>query len=234
MEILFKPENTDTTVEEKRRYGVAAPESRVWGLSEPVREHFRKVRSALGLANLDSLCVAICCTSSGEGASWVASKLCCAIAEIGTSVILVDGNLAHPSQASIFDLKDCNDVAAPVSTLSTGLVRREISSNISLVMPHAGEVAEHDFSLRLRDSLPGLRSKAKAILIDCEPMCDSSELLNLAPAIDGVVYVLQAEHERREVVARSIAAIKRSGIRIFGLVLNQRKRYIPGWVYRAL
>jgi Mrp family chromosome partitioning ATPase len=72
------------------------------------------------------------------------------------------------------------------------------------------------------------------ILIDCGPMRDSSHLLDLAPAIDGVIFVVEAERERREVVARDLESIRRAGLRVFGIVLNKRKRYIPGWLYRAL
>lgn len=232
METLFKSAKTD--IGGGGAHPVTTPEIRAWDVSERVREHFRKVRSALDLSNRDSLCAAVCCTSPGEGASWVASKLSCAVAEEGASVVLVDGNLCHPSQAAIFGIDNSPEVAVQGAEALNLAVRRTGCLDISIFTPQPGGPTGQRFSFLLRDSLPNLRTQAKVILIDCEPMRDSSELLDLAPAIDGVVFVLEAERERREVVARSIASIKRAGLKFFGVVLNKRKRYIPGWLYRAL
>jgi Mrp family chromosome partitioning ATPase len=208
---------------------------RPWNVSEGIREHFRRVRSTLNLSNHQgSFCVAVCSTCRGEGVSWVTAMLSCAIAEESDPIFLIDYNRSHSSQNKIFGVdRDPGDVVTqlgPVHLIS----RRTPRFDICILTPEAGSSNGQEFAFSLRDALPNLRQKSKVILIDCEPMRDSSHLLDLAPAIDGVIFVVEAERERREVIGRNLESIRRAGLRVFGIVLNKRKRYIPGWLYRVL
>ena len=212
---------------------MTSPELQPWNVPEVIRDHFRRVRSTLNLRNHQgSLCVAVCSTCRGEGVSWVTAMLSCAIAEENVPVFLIDYNRFHPSQNATFGLD--REPGVPGSDLVDFVSRRTPRFDISVFTPEGGASNGQDFGFSLRDALPKLRQKSKVILIDCEPMRDSSHLLDLAPAIDGVIFVVEAERERREVVARNLESIKRAGLRVFGIVLNKRRRYIPGWLYRAL
>jgi Mrp family chromosome partitioning ATPase len=206
-----------------------------WNVSEGIREHFRRVRSTLNLSSRQkSICVAVCSTCHGEGVSWVTAMLSCAIGEEGDPIFVIDYNRSHPSQDRIFGVEQ--DPGEPVTRPDRiKLVsRRTTQFNICILTPEAGCSNAQESAFPLRDALPSLRQMVNVILIDCGPMRDSSHLLDLAPAIDGVIFVVEAERERREVVARDLESIRRAGLRVFGIVLNKRKRYIPGWLYRAL
>ena len=214
---------------------LSSQEPLLWNVREGVREHFRHVRSTLNLANREgSLCVAVCSTSRGEGVSWVTAMLSCAIAEEGEQVFLIDGNRTHPSQNKIFGVEKIPGAVVTQSEPVELVSRRASRFDISILTMDANSANTQDVGLALREALPKLRQKDKVILIDCEPMRDSSHLLDMASAIDGVIFVVEAERERREVIARNLESIRRSGLRIFGIVLNKRTRYIPGWLYRAL
>jgi Mrp family chromosome partitioning ATPase len=232
MEALFK--STEASAKATRADQATAHELRPWLVSEGIREHFRKVRTTLDLSHQTSLCVAVGSTSHGEGASWVTAMLSCAIAEETDSIFLVDCARSHPSQNIIFGVDENAGVLVPESEPVNLISRRAPRFDICILTPETGSSSGQKFASSLRDTLPNLRRMARVILIDCEPMQDSSQLLDLAPAMDGVIFVVEAERERRETVARSIASIKRAGLRVFGVVLNKRKRYIPGWLYRAL
>jgi Mrp family chromosome partitioning ATPase len=210
-------------------------ELRPWNVPEGIRDHFRRVRSTLSLSNpQESLCIAVCSTCRGEGVSWVAAMLSCAIAEESEPVFLIDYNRSHPSQNKIFGV-DQNPGKPMTQSDPVDLVSRQSPRfDICILTPEASSSDGKAFAFSLRDALPKLRQESKVILIDCEPMRDSSHLLDLAPAIDGVIFVVEAERERREVIARNLESIRRASLRVFGIVLNKRKRYIPGWLYRAL
>jgi Mrp family chromosome partitioning ATPase len=214
---------------------LTAHEPRPWNVPESIREHFRKVRSGLNLSDHPgSLCVAVCSTCRGEGVSWVTAMLSCAIAEENEPVFLIDYDRLHPSQNRIFGVEQEAGVAITLLDPNNLMSPRTAGYDICILTPEAQPSKSLEFGSSLRAALPKLRQRNKAILIDCEPMRDSSQLLDLAPALDGVLFVVEAERERREVVARNLESVKRAGLRVFGIILNNRKRYIPGWLYRAL
>jgi Mrp family chromosome partitioning ATPase len=57
---------------------------------------------------------------------------------------------------------------------------------------------------------------------------------SLAPHFDGVALVVQANRTRRQVVSRSIESLKAVSDNFLGLVMNQRRFFIPGWIYSRL
>jgi len=214
---------------------LACQEVRPWNVPEGVRDQFRRVLSTLNLATRQgSICLAVSSTCRGEGVSWVTAMLSCAIAEESGPVFLIDYNLRHPTQTQVFGVDEKPETPVTLSDADDLHSRRAPRFDICILTPEANSSRGQEFGMSLRDALPILRQRNKVILIDCEPMRDSSQLLDLAPAIDGVVFVVEAERERREVVARNLESIGRAGVRVFGIVLNKRKRYIPDWLYRAL
>jgi Mrp family chromosome partitioning ATPase len=206
---------------------------RPWNVPEKIRDNFRRVRSTLPLSNPDeSLCIAVSSTCRGEGVSWVTAMLTCAIAEDNHSVLLIDYNRARPSQKRNFGVDQLT--GEPIAEVDGANLYRTSSLAVGIMTPANGKASGKDSAFSMRAALPSLRQSNKVILIDCEATRESSDLLELAPATDGVIFVVEAERERREVVARNLEWLRRAGLRVFGVVLNKRKRYIPGWLYGAI
>ena len=82
-------------------------------------------------------------------------------------------------------------------------------------------------------AVPALRNLASAILVDCGAIGVSARVLHLAGTIDGVIFVVEAERERRDVISESLAAVKNAGIPILGVVLNKKKQYAPTFIHRS-
>ena len=76
--------------------------------------------------------------------------------------------------------------------------------------------------------------RAGIVIVDLEPLRESSQVVSLAGALDAVAIVVQADRERREVVSRSVETLTRAGHRVAGAVLNKRVRRIPAFLYRWL
>jgi Mrp family chromosome partitioning ATPase len=72
------------------------------------------------------------------------------------------------------------------------------------------------------------------ILIDCDAVGKSPQIFHLSAAVDGALYVVEAERERRDTIAGMLGTIRQSGIRLFGVILNKRKLYMPSVIHKYL
>jgi hypothetical protein len=85
-----------------------------------------------------------------------------------------------------------------------------------------------------RDCIGLLRNEYDYTLIDCPSLKESGELLSVAPFVDGVILVIEANRTRRDqlrLAAQSIAEVE--GV-LLGYVLNKRTYQVPGWLYRKM
>jgi protein-tyrosine kinase len=79
-----------------------------------------------------------------------------------------------------------------------------------------------------------LRDQFELIVVDC-PAMESGEYSMLLPEkADGIFLVIRAEGTRPAVIAHSRASVEQAGGRFLGVVFNQRRNYIPGFLYRLL
>jgi protein-tyrosine kinase len=88
---------------------------------------------------------------------------------------------------------------------------------------------EPDFEL---ERLQAFRSDFDYTLIDCPALKASYEAAMLAPIVDGVVLVVEADRTKRNQIRRAQQTIGMSNGKLLGLVLNRRQYLIPKWLYR--
>ena len=62
----------------------------------------------------------------------------------------------------------------------------------------------------------------------------NSEALLLAPLVDGVVLIIEADVTLREAAQQGLEALKATGARVVGAVLNNRRFPIPSAIYQRL
>lgn len=106
-----------------------------------------------------------------------------------------------------------------------GLSVGEISSN-------AGTLPTVLASAKSGQILDSLRSKFDMIVIDTPPLGSSWDALVLSQLTDGAVIVVEAGRTRHQVVKAAIDQIEEQHGKVFGIVLNKQRHYIPQWVYR--
>jgi Mrp family chromosome partitioning ATPase len=82
--------------------------------------------------------------------------------------------------------------------------------------------------------LDALRGQSARVLVELEPLRESAQALHVARLLDGVLVVVEAQRERREVLGQTIEVLQRAPIRILGAVINKRTRPIPEFLYRWL
>jgi polysaccharide biosynthesis transport protein len=173
-------------------------------------DDYRRLRASLLFAPAysDVRTIAVTGTRHGEGATRVAVGLARALAGEGeTRVLLVEGNLRTPSFAQQLPIGRGPGLAEFLAGDATAasLVTAVPDWNISVIS--AG---------------------ARPAVIDCEAVAGA------APKVDGVILVVEAD--RTPVVDAESAkkSLDRVGARIFGVVLNRRRSYVPATLQALL
>jgi hypothetical protein len=85
-----------------------------------------------------------------------------------------------------------------------------------------------------RECIQLLRSEFAHTIIDCPALEESGDLLSVAPFVDGVIVVVEANRTRREQPYQAEQSIVAAGGTLLGYILNKRSYEVPQWLYRRL
>ncbi len=85
-----------------------------------------------------------------------------------------------------------------------------------------------------RDCIELLRSEFDYSIIDCPSLKASGDLLSIAPFVDGVLLVIEANHTRRSDPRVAEQGIAAAGGNLLGFILNKRTYQLPMWLDRML
>ena len=85
-----------------------------------------------------------------------------------------------------------------------------------------------------RECIQLLRSEFEYTIIDCPSLEQSGDVLSIAPFVDGVILVVEANRTRREQPRQAEQNIAAAGGKVLGYILNKRKYDIPRWLYGKL
>jgi capsular exopolysaccharide synthesis family protein len=187
----------------------------------------------------------------GEGASTIAANWCRLLARdrlsgmpisttdtIGGGILLIDANLRRPVQHSLFDL----DRKRGLTELLQGeLDLQQVIKGVSrrnLWVITSGKPAANPAdllgSMLMRGILEECRRRFEFIVVDAAPVSLYAETLALAKQVDATLLVVRTGQTRWEVAASAKNQLQKVNSRILGVVLNQRKFIIPGWIYKRI
>ncbi len=82
--------------------------------------------------------------------------------------------------------------------------------------------------------IENMKKQAEWVLFDSPPINLFNDSIALAPRVDGVVMVVEAEKTRWEVAQSAKQRIESGNGKILGIVLNKRRYYIPEFIYKRL
>jgi Mrp family chromosome partitioning ATPase len=103
----------------------------------------------------------------------------------------------------------------------------------SLLVPEGGSRWDGSWQYR-RDCIDLLRFEFDYSLIDCPSLGESGDLLSLAPFVDGVILIVEANRTRREQILQAERAIEAAQGKMLGHILNKRTNEVPGWIDRKI
>jgi Mrp family chromosome partitioning ATPase len=92
----------------------------------------------------------------------------------------------------------------------------------------------HGIHTRVAIYLERLRREYRYILIDCPSLREAEHAVILAPLVDGVVMVVEANRTQKDQFLYVERTIENAGGRVLGHVLNKRTYVIPNWLHRRM
>jgi capsular exopolysaccharide synthesis family protein len=176
-----------------------------------------------------------------EGKTTVASNLALAAAEIGQSVLLIDGDLRKGRLHEIFDVSNAwglSDLLAGTKP-PEGLERMAITTGCGyLFLLPAGSPTPNIsgllYSPRTPEFLTRMRQEFHTVIIDTPPMLHVPDARVLGRLADGVILVVRSAQTTRETAAAATQRLMEDGTRVLGTILNEwdpRKTSHPGYAH---
>ncbi len=204
-------------------------------------EAIRTLYAGVQLSDVDKPPKVILVSSSvpNEGKTSTSLAIARLVALGGHRVVLVDGDLRHPSVAKAFGVKNVPkglvEVLAGRAELPSVMMRDTMTSleylPISSPPANPSDLITSDAMRRLIDVL---RQHYDLVVVDAAPVIPVSDTRLLSRLVDKVVYVIHWDKTPREAVQSGIKMLQDGGADIAGTILNQtdlRRHAIYGYGY---
>jgi capsular exopolysaccharide synthesis family protein len=194
--------------------------------SPEAQEAFRQIRTSVVLARpeLPPQTLLVVSPRGKEGSSTVAVNLATGLAETGARTVLVDMNLRRPALAELFEVDNSQGMSeylAGGGSMSQGI---SPTGRPDLFVLPAGrppdDPAQLMSSKRAETGLGLLREYFGFIILDAPPVLRYSDVLALAPQVDGAIVVARAARTPAEDLREVRDLFVRLRIPILGLVVN--------------
>ncbi|MFN0084175.1 MAG: polysaccharide biosynthesis tyrosine autokinase [Blastocatellia bacterium] len=207
-----------------------------------VVEAYRMLRTSVLLSTAGTPPKTILVTSSqpGEGKTTTAVNTAISLAQLGSSVLIIDADLRRPAVHKTFKMQNTRG-------LSNYLSSKTPIENLILNLPTPGlsvlpcgpippNPAELISSERMKDLLRQLGERYDHIIIDSPPLISVTDPVILSTMVDGSILVVQAGKSSRDLVRRARQELAGVGAKIFGVVLNnvnvKKEGYDDYYYYR--
>lgn len=173
-------------------------------------------------------CPVIGLTSSmrGEGKSTTAVNLSYVLAEKGSKVLLIDGDLRIPSVAKKMNIPGSPGLTDVLMGKNTHSIKEFKSSILDTwyIMP-AGDIPPNPSELlgskRMATALEQLKEAFDYIIIDLPPVNIVSDALSIANLITGMIIVIREEYTEKKELERCFRQLKLSNVNVLGCVMNE-------------
>jgi protein-tyrosine kinase len=193
-------------------------------------DDYRRLRASLLSTPAYSELHTILVTASrhGEGVTRVALGLAKALAaEPETRVLLFEANLRSPSLATMVPARNGKGLSDHLmgSALADELITAVPEWNLSVVF--GGDVPAAVNCEAIVSVLSGMQSRFDFVIIDAPPVNRYADVSVIAPRVDGAILVVEADETPVVDAESAKRSLERVGARIFGVVLNRRRSYVP-------
>ncbi len=184
--------------------------------------------------------VMVAATGHGEGGTTTAAILASTLARSkNCGILLVDANVRTPALDGVFDGQENNVGLSDLILSDVPLDESIYQTNLpNLFMLPCGKPVSSPSYIFDGESITALittlRDRFDFVILDASPLGPYSESLFLAPKVDGVILVVEAERTKAQVLRRIKKDLELAGVNILGVVVNKKKKYIPEVLERFL
>lgn len=223
---IFKKKNTRSRFDNS-----AARRTLHKNLEFTATEQYKLLRTNLDFTIPEGTkCPVVGVTSSmrGEGKSTTAVNLSYVLAEKGSRVLLIDGDLRIPSVAKKMDIPSTPGLTDVLMNHDAFDIEKFKSEHLDnwYILP-AGDIPPNPSELlgskRMEASLEKFREIFDYVIIDLPPVNIVSDAMSISPLITGLIIVVREEYTERKELERCFRQLKLANVNILGCVMNGSK-----------
>lgn len=191
-----------------------------------VSEAYRVIRTSVLLSAAGSPPKTILLTSGrpGEGKTTTVVNTAMSLAQLGSSVLIIDADLRKPAMHKGLNAKNDWGLSTYLARNADldGLIQKLKIPNLSLLScgPIPPNPAELISSFKMKELLKLVGERYDHVLIDSPPLLYVTDSVILSTLVDGVILVVHGGKSARDGVRQSRNMLTNVGAKIFGVVLN--------------
>ena len=195
-------------------------------------ESFRVLRNIF-VSSLNENEKIIMVTSSvpGEGKTTTATNLAIALADHGKNILLVDGDIRHPSIAPLLGVDLENIEYETVTDLYKIAYLEKYKLHLLIPTPAEEEQSGYFSSGNIKQMFNSFRDSYDYILVDTPPCGLISDALFIAQYADAAIFVTYQDAVRISRVKNTLDGLMSTDIHILGCVLNGTVQGYSGYGY---
>ena len=195
-------------------------------------ESFRVLRNIF-VSSLNENEKIIIVTSSvpGEGKTTTATNLAIALADHGKNILLVDGDIRHPSIAPLLGVDLENIEYETVTDLYKIAYLEKYKLHLLIPTPAKEEQIGYFSSGNIKQMFKNFRDSYDYILVDTPPCGLISDALFIAQYADAAIFVTYQDAVRISRVKNTLDGLMSTDIHILGCVLNGTVQGYSGYGY---
>lgn len=200
-------------------------------------EAYSSIRAAIDFSQPRSRNVLqLTSSQAGEGKSTTAVILAELFANLGRSVLLIDGDLRRPSIAKLLDIERPKTGVVEVLLGHAELadvVIKGVHENLSIlpvgeVPPNPSELlASQEFA----EFLEKCRNEYSLVIIDCSPVLGLADAPIMSRLVDATVFVMEANRLPFGQARAAVKRLKQGGANMIGVVLTKYNALEAGQSY---
>lgn len=195
-------------------------------------EAMRNLRTMVDFAGVSQKAQAMVVTSAvqTEGKTYIASNLAVAFAQMGESVLLIDGDLRRPQVHKVFSLsiqRGLSDFLASGKNVSEAeeLLQDTDVPNLKVIPcgPRPPNPSELLNTPRLGALITWARGRFDRVIVDCTPMFPINDTILWGRHINSGVFIVRYGKTRVPLILTACQKLQTSGIKLLGVAVNSAK-----------
>jgi len=193
--------------------------------SSQLAESFRSLRTSLLLSNVDAPPHVLLVTSAlpGEGKTMISLNIAAVLAQQGSRVLLLDGDMRRPTIHTRVRMKNTVGLSSVLAQGGAPAWEPQDSQPNLFVLPSGirpPQPAELLGSARMKEFLASCREEFDYVVIDSPPVLAVTDAVVLSQVADATILVVRSGRTTKQSLMRVRDVLKRSNVRMAGVLVN--------------